>query len=77
MEINKEFKEYFVKLNSYEALVLFEWLVKFNEHHKLPDEAEQKILYNFESILESVLVEPFLENYVELINTAKNHIIND
>ena len=60
MKIDKKTKEYFVKLNSYEALILFEWLVAFNEHQKLPDEAEKKILYDFESELESVLEEPFL-----------------
>lgn len=79
MEINKEpnCNRYTIKLNNYEALVFFDWLVKFNEIDKLYDEAEKSLLYEFECLLESILEEPFSNNYAELLNTAKNKILNE
>ena len=54
-----------------------EWLVKFVENNEIIDEAEQKILYDLECLLESTLEEPFLENYKDLIHIAKKSIINN
>lgn len=51
--------------------------MKFNETNKLYDEAEKSLLYEFECLLESVLEEPFSDNYRELLNTAKNKILNE
>ena len=42
MEIKKESNDYTIKLNNYEVLVFFEWLVKFVENNEIIDEAEQK-----------------------------------
>ena len=55
MEIKKESNDYIIKLNNYEVLVFFEWLVKFVENNEIIDEAEQKILYDLECLLESTL----------------------
>lgn len=81
MEIKKESNDYIIKLNNYEVLVFFEWLVKFVENNEIIDEAEQKILYDLEclleSTLESTLEEPFMENYKDLIHIAKKSIINN
>ena len=70
MEIKKESNDYTIKLNNYEVLVFFEWLVKFVENNEIIDEAEQKILYDLECLLESTLEEPFMENYKDLIHIA-------
>ena len=81
MEIKKESNDYIIKLNNYEVLVLFEWLVKFVENNEIIDEGEQKILYDLECLLEclleSTLEEPFMENYKDLIHIAKKTIINN
>ena len=42
MEIKIESNDYTIKLNNYEVLVFFEWLVKFVENNEIIDEAEQK-----------------------------------
>ena len=58
MEIKKESNDYISKLNNYEVLVFFECLVKFVENNEIIDEAEQKILYDLDCLLESTLEEP-------------------
>lgn len=77
MEIDKECKKYIIKLSDYEALVFFEWLAKFNETNVVDDDAEKKLLYDLECLLESCLEEPFEENYIDLLNMSKNKIINE
>ena len=77
MEITKKSNDYIIKLNNYEVLVFFDWLVKFVENNEINDEAEQKILYDLECLLESTLEEPFMKNYKNLIHIAKKSIINN
>ena len=77
MEIKKESNDYIIKFNNHEVLVFFEWLVKFVENNEIIDEAEQKILYDLECLLESTLEEHFMENYKDLIHIAKKSIINN
>ena len=77
MEITKTYNDYIINLNNYEVLVFFDWLVKFVENNEINDEAEQKILYDLECLLESTLEEPFMENYKNLIHIAKKSIINN
>ena len=77
MEITKKSNDYIIKLNNYEVLVFFDWLVKFVENNEINDEAEQKILYDLECLLESTLEEPFMDNYKNLIHIAKKSIINN
>ena len=77
MEITKKSNDYIIKLNNYEVLVFFDWLVKFVENNEINDEAEQKILYDLECLLESTLEEPFMEDYKDIINRAKRYIIDN
>ena len=58
MEIKKESNDYIIKFNNHEVLVFFECLVKFVENNEIIDEAEQKILYDLDCLLESTLEEP-------------------
>ena len=60
-----------------EALVLFDFLARFNqtEHPDIfEDQAEQKTLWIMEGQLEKQLVEPFKPDYKEIINEARNKI---
>jgi len=60
-----------------EALVLFEFLVRFNqsEHPDIfADQSEQKTLWILEGQLEKQLVEPFRPDYRDIINEARNKI---
>ena len=56
-----------------EALVLFEWLARSDDdsHTSQPDEAEQKVLWQVEGLLEPQLVEIVKPRYSDLLNAAK------
>lgn len=60
-------------LSREEALVLFEWLHRFNqsEGHEFADQAEQRVLWDIEAMLESELVEPLDPKYEELLAAAR------
>lgn len=62
-----------LELSREEALVLFEWLSRFNktENAKFEDQAEQRVLWDIEGILESTLVEPLDPKYDELLAKAR------
>jgi hypothetical protein len=60
-----------------EALVLFEFLARFNQtdySEIFEDQAEQKTLWILEGQLEKQLMEPFAPNYKDIINEARNKI---
>lgn len=62
-------------LSRSEALVLFDWLARFNENEKDGmDEAEQQVLFDLESQLESILPEPLANDYKIIIDQAKKEI---
>lgn len=62
-----------VELSRAEAIVLFEWVSRFNkdEHVRFEDQAEQRVLWDIEAMLESTLVEPFASNYDDLLAKAR------
>lgn len=62
-----------VQLGKDEALVLFDWLARFNElDHTGVDDVERQTLFNLESCLEEILVEPLESDYKESVAKAKN-----
>jgi hypothetical protein len=68
-------EEIILRLNKDEALVLFEFVARFNDdnHRELfHDQAEQKMMWLIAGQLEKVLAEPFMENYKERIEQARN-----
>lgn len=68
-----------LELSKDEALVLFEWLHRFNEAEdkRFEDQAEQRVLWNLEAMLESALVEPFDAKYDELLTAARARVRDD
>jgi hypothetical protein len=73
----KENNEITLKLKIEEALVLFDFISRFNETSKteiFQDQAEQKALWILEGQLEKLLTEPFKPNYKDIINQARNKI---
>jgi hypothetical protein len=72
-----ESNEITIKLTKDEALVLFEFLSRFNENDNkeiFQDQAEEKALWIIEGQLEKILVEPFMSNYQDIIQEARNRI---
>lgn len=67
-----------IKLTKDEALVIFDFLGRFNENSTEKDfehRADQIALWNLEVVLESVLAEPFLPNYEDLIKEAREKML--
>ena len=58
-----------------EALVLFEWLANFNKReYEFEDQAEQRVLWDLEAMLESELVAPFSPDYRDLVAAARERV---
>ena len=66
-----------IELSKEEAIVLFEFLGKFNENDDLSrfeDQAEQRVLWDIECILEKELSEPFQADYQEIVKKARDKV---
>jgi hypothetical protein len=74
MEAIKDNKSVSLNLSSNEALVLLDWLTKFNQKENstlYEDQAEERVLFDLESSLEKVVSETFEENYGEALLKAR------
>ncbi|KUM35163.1 hypothetical protein [Arthrobacter sp. EpRS71] len=67
-----------IELSEDEALVLFDWLARFNERKDVDfaDPAERRILWDIESSLESLLIQPFSEDYALLLAEARSRLVD-
>ncbi|MES2644112.1 MAG: hypothetical protein V4850_31790 [Myxococcota bacterium] len=65
-----------LELTGDQALVLFDWIVRFNnrESEAFEDQAEQRVLWDIEARLESALVEPFDSSYARLLSEARERV---
>ena len=65
-----------IDLTGDEALVLFEWVSRFNKREdvEFEDQAEQRVLWDVEASLEAALVEPFRSEYVQLLAAARARV---
>ena len=78
MKAEKVNREVHIVTTRSEALVLFECLSKVSDLlSENCDEAEAKIGFDLEAVLETVLDEPFLENYAELVKDAKSQVLSE
>lgn len=60
-----------------EALVLLEWLARTGAGEQpaaFEDQAEQRVLWDLEAVLEKHLVEPFKSDYRELLEAARSRV---
>ena len=68
-----------LNLTKNEALVLFDFLSRFNQSENniiFEDKAEQKIFWTIEALLEKQLTETFLPNYKDIITEARKEILD-
>ncbi|MDY0781687.1 hypothetical protein [Tenacibaculum sp. IB213877] len=66
-----------IELSNDEAIVLFEFLGRFNEKDnssRFEDQSEQKILWDIECILEKELSEPFRADYQDIVKKAREAV---
>ena len=68
-----------LSLSREEALVFFAWLCRFNQADSqvFEDQAEQRVLWDIEAMLESELVEPFDPKYEQLLAAARAQVRDD
>jgi len=66
-----------LKLTKNESLVLFEFLARLNDENRkeiFADQAEERVLWDIECLLEKELVEPFSKDYIKLIKKARDEV---
>ena len=67
-----------IELGKDEALVLFDWITRRIEGRRpytVEHAAEQHVLWGIECDLEKALVEPFRRDYAELVDVARERIV--
>ena len=67
-----------IELSEPEALVLFDWLARFNEKggQRELDPAEERVLFDLEAALESTLCAPLSGEYKVLLRKARSAVID-
>ena len=62
-----------VTLTRDEAVVFLDWLRRFNagKAGRFEDQAEQRVLWDLEASLESQMVEPFRQDYDQVLAQAR------
>ncbi len=68
-----------LELSKDEALVLFDFISKFNQNCKediFDDQAEERVLWNLEALLEKKLSEIFNSNYKKILAKARLNVRN-
>ena len=65
-----------IELSEDQAMVLFEWLAGFNQQKSqdFADQAEQRVLWDLESTLESLLAEPLSGDYRAIVEAARARV---
>jgi predicted DNA-binding transcriptional regulator YafY len=68
-----------IELTSDEALVLYDWLTRFNQRADtdLADQAEERVLFDLEAMLEKALVAPLQSDYADLLAQARSNVRDD
>jgi hypothetical protein len=77
METIKKNNTVLLQLSDDEALVLLDWLFRFNESGSdafFEDQAEQRVLWDMEAVLEKVVSPTFDNNYQEILFKARRKI---
>ncbi len=65
-----------IELTSDEALVLYDWLTRFNQRADtdFADQAEERVLFDLEALLEKALVAPLQSDYANALVQARSNV---
>ncbi|KAF5041102.1 hypothetical protein DSECCO2_526490 [anaerobic digester metagenome] len=77
METIKDNNKILLELSDDEALVLLNWLFRFNASDNdtfFEDQAEQRVLWDMEAVLERAVSATFDNNYQEILSKARQKI---
>lgn len=79
MESRQDKDKILLELTKEEAIVLLDWLSRFNEKEKpelFKDQAEERVLWDMEASIEKVIGETFDSNYAEILSKAREKVRN-
>lgn len=77
METTKQGNNIVLSLTNDEALVLLDWLIRFNEEENssvFDDQSEERVLFDLEAVLEKSIVEIFDGNYRKTLANARENV---
>ena len=77
MEVSAVADDISIGLSRDQALVLFEWLARTgasDQPAEFEDQAEQRVLWDLEAVLESVLTEPLNADYRQRLDAARGRV---
>lgn len=77
MESRQDKDKVLLELTKEEAIVLLDWLSRFNEDEKpelFKDQAEERVLWDVEASIEKVISENFDSNYAEILSKAREKV---
>ncbi len=64
-----------INLSNEEALVLLDWVTRFNEDENIfQDQAEERVLFDLESVLEEKISETFSDDYSAVLQRAQEKV---
>jgi hypothetical protein len=64
-----------LELSEDEAIVFFDWIKRFNnKDNQFEDQAEERVLWDIEALLEKKLLIPFDSEYSKLLLNARRRI---
>ena len=65
-----------IEFTSDAALVVYDWLTRFNQRTETDfvDQAEERVLFDLEALLEKALVAPLQSDYAALLAQARLHV---
>lgn len=62
-------------LGSDEVLVFFDWITRFNQGaNSFADQAEERVLWNIEAMLEKQVVDSFSDKYEQILGAARDRV---
>jgi DNA primase len=77
MESKQSSNKILLELTKEEAIVLLDWLSRFNEDEKpdlFKDQAEERVLWDMEASIEKIISETFDNNYAEILSKAREKV---
>lgn len=75
MESRSEENGLSITLSEDEALVLLDWITRFNEgENTFQDQAEERVLYDLESALETEVSQTFSADYQQVLASARERV---
>jgi hypothetical protein len=65
-----------IELTSDEALVLYDWLTRFNQRadRDFAEQAEERVLFDLEAMLEKAVVAPLQSDYADVLAEARSNV---